>query len=208
MVKKFFSIIAMFALLLTSCEMPKEETPAQFHITSDTTLVADASGTCYPVSYVIDEVVEGATVTATPSAEWIHIGDPITDTDIPICIDNNYGEERTGTVVVKYANTKATITVTQKLCKIAIDKIVHNLNSTESCIYVLYSIRQEVEGGKVSATTPDSWIHLNEIDPITETAINFCVDANEGEARTGVLYVSYANDMVTLVINQEASAVI
>ena len=208
MAKKFFSIIAMFALLLTSCETPKEETPAQFHITSNTTLEVSADGACFSVSYVIDEVVEGATVTATPSAEWIHISGPITDTEFPICLDSNYGEERTGTVVVKYANTKATITITQKLCKIAIDKIEHNLSSNSSCIPVNYSIRQEVEGAKVSALPSESWIHLTETDPITETSISFCVDANEGEARTGYLYVSYDDNMVKLIINQEASAVI
>lgn len=205
MAKKFFSIIAMFALLLTSCEMPKDEVPAQFHITSQTTIVTGAAGACFPVSYVIDEVVEGATVTATPSADWIHIDGAITDSQIPICLSSNYGEERTGTVVVKYADTKVTISITQKLCKIAIEKTEYNLNSTSSCIPLNYTLREVVDGASVSAYSFDEWIHLNEDTPITEDTITFCIDANTGEAREGSLEVEYAGDVVSIIITQEAA---
>ena len=204
MVKKFFSIIAMFALLLTSCETPNEEVPAQFHFTSNAEIVQIATGGCFNVSYVIDEVVEGATVTATPSVEWIHINGDITETDIPICIDDNYGEQRTGTVVVKYANTTATITVTQKLCKIAINTadLEKNLGAGSSCININYSLRQTIENATVSVfADPDSaeWLHAN---PATESMISFCTDDNTGEARTGYLYVAYDDDMITITINQ------
>lgn len=121
MLKKFFSAIAAFAILFTACEMPTEEATGKITITSETTFNVGAAGSCLTADYVIEEAVKGAQVTATPSAEWIHLNEfsPITDTQIFFCFDSNTGAARTGTLEVKYAGSKATITINQAAAEVS-----------------------------------------------------------------------------------------
>ena len=219
MVKKFFSAIAAFALLFASCEAltGDEAAAGKIRITSEATINAGDQGNCYCVEYVIEEAVEGAQVTATPSAEWIHLNEnnPITETQIFFCIDDNTGEARTGTLEVKYAGCKATITINQAAgeAPVATGKIsitseaTINAGAQGNCYSVDYVIEEAVEGAQVTATPSAEWIHLNENNPITETQIFFCIDDNTGEARTGTLEVKYAGAEATITINQAAAEV-
>ncbi|MBO7281833.1 MAG: hypothetical protein J6U73_00340 [Alistipes sp.] len=113
MAKKFFSIIAMFALLFTACETPKEEAVGKFHITTPTTIEVDVPG-CFNAYYEIDEAVEGAKIAATSNEEWIHInGIDEEACVIQFCVDENTGEARTGKVEVTYTSAKEYITINQ-----------------------------------------------------------------------------------------------
>ena len=112
MAKKFFSVFAAFALLFTACETATEGA-GKFHITSNTTLQIDVPG-CFNATYVIDEVVEGAKIAATPNVEWIHInGIDEEACTIQFCVDENTGEARTGKIEVTYASAKEDITINQ-----------------------------------------------------------------------------------------------
>ncbi len=202
MVKKFLSAIAVLAILFTACETPNEEAKSKFHITSETLIETSASGNCFVASYVIDEVVEGVTVTATSSAEWIHLNGEITESEILFCTDDNYGEARTGTLDVKYADSKQSITITQRRNKITIECTTFDVPADATCINATYIINEVVEGAMVYAIPSDDWFHIN--GDITESEIPFCVDSNEGEARTGTLRIDYDGDPAVITINQAA----
>ena len=114
MIKRLFAAFAVFALIFTACETPNgEEKVGKIHIERYPTYDIEVPG-CFNASYVIDEVVEGAKVTATTSAEWIHVNDIFEDTcEIAFCVDENPGDARTGKIVVKYAGATADITINQ-----------------------------------------------------------------------------------------------
>ena len=113
MAKKFFSLVAAFALLFTACETATEEAVGKFHFTTETTIEVNAPG-CFNANYVIDEAVEGAKVAATPNVEWIHInGIDEEACSIQFCVDENTGDARTGKIEVTYAGAKENITINQ-----------------------------------------------------------------------------------------------
>ena len=113
MAKKFFSVLAAFALLFTACETATEEAVGKFHITTETTIEVNVPG-CFNAYYVIDEAVEGAKVVATPNVEWIHInGIDEEACAIQFCVDENTGDARTGKIEVTYAGAKENITINQ-----------------------------------------------------------------------------------------------
>lgn len=112
MAKKFFSVFAAFALLFTACETATEGA-GKFHITTPTTIEVDVPS-CFNATYVIDEVVEGAKVAATPNVEWIHInGIDEEACTIQFCVYENTGMWRTGKIEVTYAGAKEYITINQ-----------------------------------------------------------------------------------------------
>lgn len=113
MVKKFLSAITAFALLFTSCEMLTGEQVGKFHITSDTTVEIAADGNCIVASYVIDEAVDGAKVTATASHDWIK-DVAVDEQNVSFCVKANEGEARTGYVELVYAGAKAKVTINQE----------------------------------------------------------------------------------------------
>lgn len=119
MIKRLFAAFAVFALIFTACETPNgEKEVGQIHIEEFPTYDIDVPG-CFIASYVIDKVVEGAKVTATTSAEWIHINGIFEDTcEISFCVDPNTGDARTGKIVVKYAGAKADITINQAAAEV------------------------------------------------------------------------------------------
>ena len=208
MAKKFFSVFAAFALLFTACETATES--AKFHITSNTTLQIDAPG-CFNATYVIDEVVEGAKIAATPNVEWIHInGIDEEACTIQFCVDENTGEARTGKIEVTYAGTKEDITINQAASEGAGKFHITTPTTIEvdvpGCFNAYYEIDEAVEGATVAATSNVEWIHINGIDE-EACAIQFCVDENTGEARTGKIEVTYASAKEYITINQAAAVI-
>ena len=208
MTKRFFATIASIALLFTACDMLTDETPApaagKFQLTNGTEFTSTAAGNCFNANYVIDEAVEGATMTATPKVDWIHLNGDITDSTIPFCVDNNYGDARTGTLEIKYAEATATITVHQDLNRIRLSKSEIEAGCGGMCYPIDYTIVESVDDAIVIVDPQNEWIHLN--GEVTETTISICVDDNTGEARTGTVKVTYAGDPAVITINQKAAS--
>ena len=74
------------------------------------------------------------------------------------------------------------------------------------CFNAYYEIDEAVEGAKVAATPSVEWIHINGIDEEACT-IQFCVEENTGEARTGKVEVTYASAKEYITINQAAAVI-
>ena len=198
-------MIAALAVLFTSCETLTGEQTGKFHITSNTTIEATAAGNCYDVKFVIDEAVEGAKVTATASHDWIKdiaVGEGC----VSFCVKANEGEARTGEVVLAYAGAKATVTINQAAAvasKIRITTATTVEVAAEgNCLIVNYEI-DAVEGASVEATPSADWIYNITVDQ-EYNSVTYCVMANEGEARTALLTLSYAGDEAVVTVNQSA----
>ena len=209
MVKKFFSAIAAFALLFTSCEMLTGEQVGKFHITSDTTVEIAADGNCIVASYVIDEAVDGAKVTATSTVDWAY--DVMVNEEactITFCVKKNEGEARTGSINVAYAGATATITINQEAAaaiKIRITSATTvDVAAEGNCLIVSYELEKLV-GITVEATPSADWIYNITVDMVNNSA-TYCVKPNEGVARTAELTLSYAGDTATVTINQLAAS--
>ena len=74
------------------------------------------------------------------------------------------------------------------------------------CFNAYYVIDEAVEGAKVAATPNVEWIHINGIDE-EACSIQFCVDENTGDARTGKIEVTYAGAKENITINQAAALI-
>ena len=209
MVKKFFSAIAAFALLFTSCEMLNgEETAAgKFHFTSSTTVEIGVDGNCVILDYVIDEAVEGAKVSATTSVDWVYdIAIDETACSLSFCVKKNDGEARTTTLDVVYASAKITLTINQEAAaksNIVLDTYTYNLDAAGNCIPVSYTINNVIEGAVVEFAPSAEWLYINNHDA-ENSEFSFCVKVNEGEARTATIDVIYAGETAVITVNQAA----
>ena len=198
-------MIAALAVLFTSCETLTGEQTGKFHIISNTTIEATAAGNCYDVKFVIDEAVDGAKVTATSSHDWIKdvtVGEDY----VSFCVKANEGEARTGKVELVYAGAKATVTINQAAAAASKIRITSpttvEVAAEGNCLVVSYEI-EATEGATVEATPSVDWIYNLTIDQ-EYNSVTYCVKPNEGEARTGMLTLSYAGDEATVTVNQAA----
>lgn len=210
MAKKFFSAIAAFALLFTSCEMLNGEETAptgKFHITSKTTEEVVAEGGCFTVDYVIDEAVKGAKVAATAAVDWVYnITVDEAACSLTFCVKKNEGEARTTTLDITYASAKQTITINQEAAaqsNIVLDTYTSNLDAASSCIVVSYTINTVIEGAVIEFTPSAEWLYISNHDA-ENNEFSFCVEKNESEARTATIDVTYAGETAVITVNQAA----
>ena len=109
-------IVAAYANAKAEITIEQEAAAAsKIELTSPATLDAPADGYCYTSYYVINEVVEGATVSATADVEWI---EEVTVDEgtcgIRFCVKPNEGDARTGAVNISYDDETVTVTVNQE----------------------------------------------------------------------------------------------
>lgn len=211
MIKKFFSAIAVLAVLFTSCEMltGEGETMGKFHFTSNATVDVVAGGNCLVLSYAIDEAVEGAKVTATSRVDWVKdLAVNEEDCCITFCVKENEGEARTGAIDVVYAGCTQSITVNQEAASAS--KIELSTNDTVevaaggNCLLIPFVINEVVEGAEVEAVSADEWVYDVTVNN-EDSCVTFCVKTNKGEARTTTVTISYADDSAVVTVNQQAA---
>lgn len=115
----------------------------------------------------------------------------------------------------KFLSAIAVLAILFTACETATEEAVGKFHITTpttikvdvpGCFNAYYEIDEAVEGAKVVATPTVEWIHINGVDE-EACAIQFCVDENTGEARTGKIEVTYASAKEYITINQ-ATAVI
>lgn len=209
MAKKFFSAIAAFALLFTSCEMltGEEAASGKFHLTSEATVTVPAGGGCLTANYAIDEAVEGAKVTVTPAADWVYqITVDEAANSLTFCVKKNEGEARTTTLEVAYASAKATITINQEAAaksNIVLDTDTYDLDAIGTCIVASYTINTVIEGAVVEFTPSADWLYVSKHEA-ENSEFSFCINKNEGEARTATIDVTYAGETAVITVNQAA----
>ena len=158
------------------------------------------------IVYEISNYVEG-TMTAATTAEWIsnlvvdeqnEMGEVTFDVTT-----NNTGEVRTGTVTLTFTyDTDKTVTADVTVSQAALVVPVINAEDvniafTATSGSIAYTI-QNGEGMVTAVITEGDWLTLGEI---TATEVPFTCSANEGEARTATVTLSFegAGDKVVTV---------
>lgn len=114
--KKLFSILAICALALTSCNKPDDEPKPLVKepvltLTSEATMSFPAEGGEGAISYTLENGVEGTAVVATCDAEWI--GDLTVAETITFSVTANETEARETKVVVTYDDKSFEVAVKQ-----------------------------------------------------------------------------------------------
>lgn len=111
--KRLFFTFSLFAMLLTSCETVSEGTDFIKLTSKESVNVGSGSSMGY-ISYDLLTPVEGATVEATATVEWIGDFDYAQMGKIMYNVEKNPAEEaRTGEIVVTYGNDSFKVTITQ-----------------------------------------------------------------------------------------------
>lgn len=120
--RKLFTAISLFALLLTGCDTPNEPTTPAYTLalTSEKSITFDETGGSGEITYTLTEVVSEATrtdaalPTATCEAEWITdltVGDSITFNVAPM---EYTAEDRYTVVFVSYDNQSFSVNILQQ----------------------------------------------------------------------------------------------
>lgn len=144
--KKLFLLMAVCAFTFASCESlfqetskpapeqtpenpenpddhpdPAPEQPTTFIITSDTTFEVVAAGEDIVITYDITNPVEGASVVATPSVEWITEYDTESaERALTFAVaENTATEARTATITLKYSDIEHCVTINQAAAEVA-----------------------------------------------------------------------------------------
>lgn len=222
--KKLFTLFALFALALVSCEEPKKtdepskENPGdvvapvvEFQITSENPMIVGAEGGELVIKYAITNPDESLSVTATTDAEWISESDalnvPENEIHFVVAANNNV-ENRTATIVVSY-DKEYEVVVTQASWDVppTLDP-EFTIISTNPILavadggwyYFQYELINPVEGVSVEAECDAEWITELEVD---ELAIYLTVLPNRtAESRSATIVATYGDIKHELVVNQ------
>ena len=112
--KRLFFIFSIFAMLLTSCETISEDNNQSIRLTSKDVVSVGCGSSMGYISYDILVPVEGATVEATSTVEWIGNFDYKQMGKIMYNVEKNPSEqEREGEIVVSYDNTSFKVLIKQ-----------------------------------------------------------------------------------------------
>lgn len=125
--KKFFTLLALCAMTMVSCEDDKAKTPAptpiepeqpeiEFQLTSESVMEFTAKGGECVITYAITNPDETLSVEVTTDAEWIVSSDALdaTPNEIHLFVEANKSvESRSAEVVVTYGELVANVLVNQ-----------------------------------------------------------------------------------------------
>ena len=213
-----FSLIALFALLFTSCDQfpisddnsPEVEDITHFRVTSDSLIPMPAEGGNAEIEFVIDAVVEGAVVTATSTAEWItdiEVNDTVT-----FSVEANTSiEERFDTILLKYATTSLIVGVNQ-MGRQANENATLTVDSERTMEFdefggngtISYTLTGADEGDKPIVESNQSWIEILNIE---SDKISFVVEQNTtSSTRKGNISLSYGEKKIIVQVKQEAGS--
>lgn len=90
---------------------------------------------------------------------------------------------------------------------ITVDNTTVSVKPEGDIVTLTYSIKYPAAGATIAAASTETWV--NSFDYGTADAITFAVDANEGEARTATLTLSYPNAApVAVTVSQSAKGAV
>ena len=217
-----FSTIALFALLIGSCEQlplgnnannngtPAENTSKQFRVVSDTLIEMPAEGGNAEIEFVIDTEVEGAMLTATSTAEWIS-DIAVNDTVTLYVAPNTELAERLDYVTLRYDNTTVIVAIEQ-MGRPANTNATLVVDSERTLTFaaeggnctIAYTLTGANEGDRPVVEGSQAWIS-NIV--VGESSIDFVVLPNDTTSiRRGNIVIAYGQKQITLQIKQEAAS--
>lgn len=116
--KILFIVVAALCVVACNNDTPTPTPPPSSEnvvltLTSEDSVWFDAEGGDGVITYTLENAVDGISLTATPSVEWIvvTVGDTITYTVAP----NETSEERRGTIVVEYGDKMFSVSIMQRI---------------------------------------------------------------------------------------------
>lgn len=217
-----YSIIGAAALfLVNACQKPVVNPPELKLPTTSFTDVS-AAGDVVVVDYTLTNGVEGSEIKVDGDYDWAKVT-AIKSASIEVTVDpNETTEPRTAEFTVSYPGVTKDLSfsITQAAGEApVVDAPVITLEPTSAEVSAAgesggfnYEIANPVDDGAVSCSVlyPEGdaggWITCDEVDAEADGRINYEVSANEGEARTATIVVSYPGaEDVDFVISQAAA---
>ena len=217
-----YSIIGAAALfLVNACQKPVVNPPELKLPTTSFTDVS-AAGDVVVVDYTLTNGVEGSEIKVDGAYDWAQVT-ATKSASIEVTVDpNETTEPRTAEFTVSYPGVTKDLSfsITQAAGEApVVDAPVITLEPTSAEVSAAgesggfnYEIANPVDDGAVSCSVlyPEGdaggWITCDEVDAEADGRINYEVSANEGEARTATIVVSYPGaEDVDFVISQAAA---
>ncbi len=205
--RKFFRFfaLAIFALVAgVSCQDPEVDADPAVLTVGELTEIS-AGGGNYTLPYSVENPVEGEVVTVSVLAEatWVH--DITVGTEaVNFVVDANTGAARSTTMTFNYANlAPVEVTISQAQANGITVGMIAEVPAAGGNASFTYSV-VAVEGATLTATVAEETTWIHDIN-VTETAVNFVVDANTGAARSATMTLTYAGEEKNATINQAAA---
>lgn len=194
--KNLFFMLLAIPMVFVACDAPKDEAAGKTElILSETSIEAEAEGGPQLITFEIKNAVSGKSVAATCDAAWVNeiqVADYIT-----FNIDaNTEAEQRETKLVVTYDAIVVEVAISQKGKPVSTKPVLEVLDNPyaydckEQMGVVNFKLENPVGDTVVEAETSADWISQVAVSMETST-ISFLVAANEGDARTATINLTY-----------------
>ena len=194
--KNLFFMLLAIPMVFVACDAPKDEAAGKTElILSETSIEAEAEGGPQLITFEIKNAVSGKSVAATCEAAWVNdiqVADYIT-----FNIDaNTEAEQRETKLVVTYDAIVVEVAISQKGKPVSTKPVFEVLDNPyaydckEQMGVVNFKLENPVGDTVVEAETSADWISQVAVSMETST-ISFLVAANEGDARTATINLTY-----------------
>lgn len=194
--KNLFFMLLAIPMVFVACDAPKDEAAGKTElILSETSIEAEAEGGPQLLTFEIKNAVSGKSVAATCEAAWVNdiqVADYIT-----FNIDaNTEAEQREAKLVVTYDAIVVEVAISQKGKPASTKPVFEILDNPyaydckEQMGVVNFKLENPVADVVVEAETSADWISQVAVSMETST-ISFLVAANEGDARTATINLTY-----------------
>lgn len=216
--KRLFALVGIIALLTASCEKistevndPQPDTPApKLSVDIEGIITMGAEGGNVEINYTIIDPVEGLTLEATSTNDWI--GDITVGESVTLFVDVNHStQNRVGMVTLSYGMESITVGIQQEgatsggeaLFEVTSErKIAINSKGGEGTI--LYTLKGDDTTMLPEITSSKEWLTINNI---TSTEASFCVERNRAtEKRNAKITISYMGSELTIFVDQDAAS--
>ena len=215
--RKLFSLIALAAVTLFSCENNepqgggsdnKIDPTLKIKLTSQSVMNFAAAGGEGVITYTLENAVEGTELTATCEADWVlnlTAGETVT-----FAVAENEAEEARETkVVVAYGELSFEVAVKQEGKKETPKAPVFELVSEETMEFgqeqalgtIEFKLENPVAGVEVEAKANAAWVSNV---TVKENTIEFVVAANDGAAREAKITATYGMLEFKVTVKQAA----
>ena len=113
--KRLFLLLTILVITLTSCEelFSNEQEVTTFKITKNSEFNVISLGADIAVNYKITKPIEGVSITAIPSEEWISETKALKNAVVFTVAKNESDVARTATITLLYSNIERVVTITQ-----------------------------------------------------------------------------------------------
>lgn len=216
--KRLFALVGIIALLTASCEKistevnePQPDTPApKLSVDIEGIITMGADGGNVEINYTIIDPVEGLTLEATSTNDWI--GGITVDESVTLFVDVNHStQNRVGMVTLSYGMESITVGIQQEgatsggeaLFEITSERKI-TLNSKGGEGTILYTLKGDDATLLPEITSDEDWLTINNI---TSTEATFSVERNRAtKKRNAMITISYMGTELTIFVDQDAAS--